>query len=142
MSQTVRIDCHSFFSRVRISVRSFTGIDTFLNMVLIFFYYNLPGLFSVNLLVIESLESYDKFFEDRLLVDFPTVRGRPMRLRDVSIQLCTRLVDLFLPDEHGHRPCHGTYPVSSLIVSVLPNQTFVNYHAVVFCVSYLLYSTN
>ena len=73
-------------------------------------------------MLIESLESYDRYFEDRLIVDFPTVRGRPMRLRDVSIQLCTRLVDLFLPDEHGHRPCHGSNPASSM--------TLANYHVV------------
>ena len=31
-----------------------------------------------------------------------------MRLRDVSMELSRRLVSVFLPDEQGHRPCHGS----------------------------------
>ena len=30
-----------------------------------------------------------------------------MNLKEVSLEISRRLVNLFLPDEHGRRPCHG-----------------------------------
>jgi len=42
-----------------------------------------------------------------LLVEFPTNSGRKMNLRQVANELSTRLTRLFLPDDQGHRPCHG-----------------------------------
>ena len=85
---------------------------------------------AVNLMLIESLESYDKHFNDRLLVDFPTVGGRPVRLGEVAVQLCSRLVNIFLPDENGRRPCHGTTLVHMSRYHSDPPVTVVNYHLV------------
>src|SRR4029077_16375968 len=40
-------------------------------------------------------------------VECPTGSGQFMNLNEVGIELSRRLVSLFLPDEHGRRPCHG-----------------------------------
>src|SRR5262249_10134091 len=33
--------------------------------------------------------------------------GRRMNLMEVATEIATRLTRLFLPDDHGRRPCHG-----------------------------------
>lgn len=64
-------------------------------------------LLSVNYLLIEALERYDYFFGDKFMIECPTRSGNLMRLRDVALELCRRVVSLFMPNEHGRRPCHG-----------------------------------
>lgn len=61
----------------------------------------------VNMLIIESLERYDFFYGDSLLVECPTGSGNKMRLKDVSVELARRLGKLFLKDGTGRRACHG-----------------------------------
>ena len=59
------------------------------------------------MLIIESLERYDFFYEDSLLVECPTGSGKKMRLKDVSVELARLLGKLFLQDSTGRRPCLG-----------------------------------
>ena len=66
-----------------------------------------PIWFPVNYLIIEALQRYHHFYGDSLQVECPTGSGRMMNLKDVSLEICRRLTKLFLPDEHGKRPCHG-----------------------------------
>ncbi|MBI5364511.1 MAG: glucosidase, partial [Planctomycetes bacterium] len=66
-----------------------------------------PVWFPVNYLLIEALERYHHFFGDDLKVEFPTGSGVRMNLKQVADELSARLARLFLPDEHGFRPCHG-----------------------------------
>jgi hypothetical protein len=66
-----------------------------------------PIWFPVNYLLIEALERYHHFYGDSLKVECPTGSGQLMDLGEVARELARRLSRIFLPDEHGHRPCHG-----------------------------------
>jgi hypothetical protein len=69
-----------------------------------------PIWFPLNYLLIEALERHHHFYGDDLQVEFPTGSGRKATLLEVSRELGRRLTRLFLPDEHGARPCHGGDP--------------------------------
>ena len=66
-----------------------------------------PIWFPTNFLIIESLERYHYFYGNSLKVEFPTGSGIEMSLREVAINLCDRLISLFVPDENGNRPSNG-----------------------------------
>ena len=66
-----------------------------------------PIWLPVNYLLIEALERYYQFYGDTLRVECPTGSGRMMNLIEVALEIAARLSRLFLPDEAGHRPCHG-----------------------------------
>jgi hypothetical protein len=67
-----------------------------------------PVWMPLNYLLIESLERYHHFYGDDLKVECPTGSGNFMNLKDVALFLSERVEKLFLPDEQGGRPCHGT----------------------------------
>ncbi|MBK1832541.1 MGH1-like glycoside hydrolase domain-containing protein [Roseibacillus ishigakijimensis] len=69
-----------------------------------------PIWFPTNFLIIEALERYYYFYGDSLQVEYPTGSGQSATLREVAIDLCDRLISLFLPDENGRRPCNGDDP--------------------------------
>ena len=64
-----------------------------------------PIWFPTNFLIIEALEQYHYFYGNDLKVEFPTGSGVEMNLREVAIELCDRLIAIFVPDEEGNRPC-------------------------------------
>ncbi len=66
-----------------------------------------PIWFPLNYLLIESLEKYHHFYGDGVRVECPSGSGRMLNLQQVATELSTRLTRLFLPDEHGQRPCYG-----------------------------------
>jgi len=66
-----------------------------------------PVWFPLNYLVVEALERYHHYYEDSLKVECPTGSGRFLNLQEVAAELASRLSSIFLPDEHGRRPCHG-----------------------------------
>jgi hypothetical protein len=66
-----------------------------------------PIWFPLNFLMVEALERYHHFYGDTLRVECPTGSGRMLNLQEVSKEIAARLTRLFLPDEHGGRPCHG-----------------------------------
>jgi hypothetical protein len=66
-----------------------------------------PIWFPVNYLIVEALERYGHFYGDSLRVECPVGSGTMLTLSEVAHELSARLARIFLPDEHGHRPCHG-----------------------------------
>jgi hypothetical protein len=67
-----------------------------------------PVWMPINFLLIESLERYHHFYGDDLKVECPTGSGNFKTLKEVAVFLSDRVTLLFLPDEKGARPCHGT----------------------------------
>jgi hypothetical protein len=67
-----------------------------------------PIWFPVNYLVVESLERYHHFYGDTFQVECPTGSGVMMNLGEVAAEISRRLTKIFLPEENGHRACHGT----------------------------------
>jgi len=66
-----------------------------------------PIWFPVNFLIIEALERYYYFYGDTFTMEYPTGSGKTATLLEIAIDLCDRLISLFLPNEDGHRPCFG-----------------------------------
>lgn len=66
-----------------------------------------PIWFPINFLIIEALEHYDYFYGDTFKIEYPTGSGNLATLREIAIDLCDRLISLFLPNEDGYRPCYG-----------------------------------
>lgn len=66
-----------------------------------------PVWLPMNFLIVEALERYHHFYQDRLKVEFPTGSGNLMNLKQVAEQISGRLTRLFLADKDGRRPCHG-----------------------------------
>ncbi|MFC7335550.1 glucosidase [Haloferula chungangensis] len=66
-----------------------------------------PIWFPTNFMIIEALERYYYFYGSDLKFEYPTGSGELRTLREIAINLCDRLISLFLPDKDGHRPCFG-----------------------------------
>ena len=66
-----------------------------------------PIWFPLNYLFIEALERYHHFYQGSFRVECPIGSGHLMTLKEVARELGRRLVQLFLPDSRGMRPCHG-----------------------------------
>jgi hypothetical protein len=66
-----------------------------------------PIWFPVNFLIVEALERYDFYYGDSLTVEFPKGSGKRITLGRAAREIAQRMTRLFLPDEHGRRPCHG-----------------------------------
>ena len=67
-----------------------------------------PIWFPINYLLVEALERYHHFYGDALKVECPVGSGHLLTLSDVATELSRRLASLFLPNNQGARPCHGT----------------------------------
>jgi hypothetical protein len=65
-----------------------------------------PIWFPINFLILEALERYHHFYGDSFHVECPTGSGRMMSLRQVALELSSRLASIFLPDACERRPCH------------------------------------
>jgi hypothetical protein len=72
-----------------------------------------PIWFPMNFLLIEALERIDHFYANSIALEFPARSGSEVSPFHVSMVLCSRLASLFLPDENGKRPCHGTNDIFS-----------------------------
>jgi hypothetical protein len=66
-----------------------------------------PIWFPINFLIVEALERYHLFFGERFKVECPVGSRNMMTLQEVANELSRRLSSIFLPNEHGERPCHG-----------------------------------
>ena len=69
-----------------------------------------PIWFPTNFLIIEALERYFYFYGDSFQIEYPTGSGEMKNLIEVALDLCDRLIALFVPDAKGYRPCFGTAP--------------------------------
>ncbi|HEY6575254.1 MAG TPA: glucosidase, partial [Mycobacterium sp.] len=66
-----------------------------------------PVWFPLNYLIARALERYQEFFGDDFTIEYPTGSGTPTTLGVVAADLWQRLVDIFLVDGDGRRPCFG-----------------------------------
>jgi hypothetical protein len=69
-----------------------------------------PVWFPVNYLIIEALERYHHYYGDDFKVECPTGSGNFSSLQAVADEISSRLIQLFLPDSTGRRPCQGENP--------------------------------
>jgi hypothetical protein len=67
-----------------------------------------PIWFPVNYLVIVSLDRFARRLGDGFTIEFPRGSGRQRSLRQVTRELVTRLVGIFLPNVSGARPVWGS----------------------------------
>ena len=67
-----------------------------------------PIWFPVNILLLRGLANLYAFYGDEFTVECPTGSGRMMNLFEVMQELGRRLVRIFLRDEQGARPVHGS----------------------------------
>ncbi len=66
-----------------------------------------PVWMPINYMIIQALRTYDHFYGENLKVEFPTRSGNFVTLGEAAELLARRVAGIFLPDEHGARPCHG-----------------------------------
>lgn len=66
-----------------------------------------PIWFPTNFLIIEALERYHYFYGDSFTMEYPTGSGQMKNLIEVAVDLCDRLIALFVPNQKGYRPCFG-----------------------------------
>ena len=66
-----------------------------------------PVWLPINYMIIQALRTYDHFYGEKLLVEFPTGSGNKVTLGEAARLLALRVSSLFLPDSGGTRPCHG-----------------------------------
>jgi len=67
-----------------------------------------PVWFPVNFLLVESLQKFHHYLGDDYKVECPTGSGQFLTLWEVAQELSQRLSRLFLRDEMGRRPVHGS----------------------------------
>ncbi|MBL8293021.1 MAG: glucosidase [Bryobacterales bacterium] len=67
-----------------------------------------PIWFPVNYLLIESLQKFHHYLGDDFKVECPTGSGQWMTLAEVAAELSRRMTRIFLRNEEGWRPVHGT----------------------------------
>ncbi|WP_210420132.1 MGH1-like glycoside hydrolase domain-containing protein [Aquisphaera giovannonii] len=67
-----------------------------------------PIWMPINVLLIDALREYHRFYGDDVCVECPSGSGRLASLGQVADELCRRLTLLFLPEDGRPRPCHGS----------------------------------
>ena len=71
-----------------------------------------PVWMPINILLIDSLREFQRYYGDDFLVECPVRSGKFMPLRQVADELSSRLTRLFLRDPDGRRPALGDDPLS------------------------------
>jgi hypothetical protein len=66
-----------------------------------------PVWFPVNLLLVEAVERFARFYGADLTVECPTGSGQHCTLNEAADELARRLVATFLDDAEGFRPTFG-----------------------------------
>ncbi|MEX2300650.1 MAG: glucosidase [Bryobacterales bacterium] len=67
-----------------------------------------PIWFPLNYLLIESLQKFHHYLGDDFRVECPTGSGQMMTLWEVAAEISRRLTRIFLQDDDGRRPVHGS----------------------------------
>lgn len=70
-----------------------------------------PIWFPTAFMLITALRVYDRFYGDMFKLECPKGSGEFKTLNEIAIELGRRLVNLFLPNQDGHRPCNGPNPI-------------------------------
>jgi hypothetical protein len=68
-----------------------------------------PVWMPINFLIIQSIRKYGEFYDDSLLVEYPTGSGTKMNLVEVANELTKRVISLFEKDGDGKRRLYGKY---------------------------------
>ena len=68
-----------------------------------------PVWMPINFLIIQSIRKYGEFYDDSLLVEYPTGSGTKMNLVEVANELTKRVISLFEKDSDGNRRLYGKY---------------------------------
>ncbi|MBK5104842.1 MAG: hypothetical protein JJE42_11385 [Burkholderiales bacterium] len=71
---------------------------------------NWPGpiWMPVNMLIIRALLQYYLYYGDSFTIERPTGSGQQMNVYQVAEEIGRRLSSIFLQDEQGKRPVHGS----------------------------------
>jgi hypothetical protein len=67
-----------------------------------------PVWMPVNMLILRALLQYYLYYENAFTIECPTGSGKQMNLYEVAQEIGRRLSSIFLKDERGERPVHGT----------------------------------
>jgi hypothetical protein len=70
-----------------------------------------PIWFPTAFMLITALRVYDRFYGDMFTLECPRGSGTHKSLNEIAIELGRRLINLFMPDENGRRPCCGDHPL-------------------------------
>ncbi|MBX0289189.1 glucosidase [Hymenobacter sp. HSC-4F20] len=66
-----------------------------------------PIWFPINYLIIESLQRFHFYYDEKFQIEYPTGSGTMLNLKQVAEALAGRLAKLLLKDENGRRPAFG-----------------------------------
>jgi hypothetical protein len=66
-----------------------------------------PIWLPINFLLIEALHKFHEYLGENYQIEFPSKSGHHVTLQEASNQISSRLIDIFLPDPQGKRPCFG-----------------------------------
>jgi hypothetical protein len=66
-----------------------------------------PVWMPINVLVLEALTRYGRFFGEQLKLEYPTRSGRTCTLDEIAADIRKRLIALFVRGSDGRRPCFG-----------------------------------
>jgi len=69
-----------------------------------------PVWFPLNFILLEALEKYHHFYGEGFKVECPVGSGKMLTLQQAADELGSRLMNAFIPDKSGRRPCHGDDP--------------------------------
>ncbi len=67
-----------------------------------------PVWMPVNMLILRALLQYYLYYGDSFTIECPTGSGKMMNLYEVADEIGRRLTRIYLQDEQGDRPVHGT----------------------------------
>ena len=68
-----------------------------------------PIWFPINLLLLQSLLTYDAFFGDTFTVEYPTGSGQQVTMADIAEDIGKRLISIFVRGEDGRRVVLGDH---------------------------------
>ena len=69
-----------------------------------------PIWMPVNMLIVRALLQYHLYYGNAFTIECPTGSGKQMNLYEVAQEIGRRLSSIFLKDEQGKRPVHGSAP--------------------------------
>jgi len=69
-----------------------------------------PIWLPTNYLFIDCLQKIDNYYGKSFQMEYPTGSGIKKNFLEIKQDIEQRIVNLFLPDENGNRPCHGGDP--------------------------------
>ncbi|MEM8897156.1 MAG: glucosidase [Bacteroidota bacterium] len=72
-----------------------------------------PIWFPMNYMLIQSLYTYCHFFDGKSKTEYPTGSGKEANFTSIADDISRRLINIFVPDQTGHRPVNGDYTIFS-----------------------------